>query len=115
MEQRCLELSWGKDRAGIHTSAMGSRFVSSTITDGIEPQSTKNLKMGSISAPRTEEGCTAYWGLVLGTRRDEEICGISAASAQVGDDWVEDIGGVKARGEMEKFDLVKLGFGGKWS
>ena len=69
MEQRCLELSWGKDRAGIHTSAMGSRFISSTIANGIEPQSTKNLMLGSVFAPRTEEGCTAYWGFGF---KDEE-------------------------------------------
>ena len=48
-------------------------------------------------------------------RREEEICGISATSAQVGDDWVEDIGGIKAGGEIEKSNLVKLGFGGEWS
>ena len=77
-----MELPWGKDRAGIHTPVTGLRFVSSTIVDGIEPQSTKNLMLGLVYVPRTEEGCTTYWGFGLkdkeGRRNLWHLSGIGA-------------------------------------
>ena len=112
LEWRWSELSRGKDRAGIHTLTTRSRFVSSTIIEGIEEQSTKNLMLGLVSAPRTEEGWTACCGFCFKDdkggrnrwhhrRRRRKWVTIEWRTLEV----------LRLRGEVEKFGLVKLGFG----
>ena len=111
-EWQWSELSRGKDRARIHTLMMRSRFVSSTITDEIEEQSTKNLMLGSVLALRTEEGQTACCGFCF---KDKKGGRNRWHHRRCRRRWVtiewRTLEVLRLWGEIEKFGLVKLGFG----